>query len=500
MKSRRSSFGAILLLLLFCQPGAPASPNIVLIMADDLGYSDLSCYGSQENQTPALDKLAAEGLRFTDFYAASAVCSPSRAAFMTGRFSVRAGVYSWIHTSHNMHLRRQEITIAELLKGAGYDTAHVGKWHLGYDLEEGSGDGPDPGDHGFNYWLATGNNARPSHHNPDNFVRNGEALGTIEGYSCQIVVDEAIRWLEEYRDESSPFYLNVWFHEPHMRVAAPEKYRRRHLDTERPDYYGSIENMDEAVGRLMVKLNAMGVDDDTFVVFTSDNGSYMAGSNGPFTGRKTQLWEGGIREPGIMRWPGKIEAGSVTGVPAGLVDLLPTVCDITGVRLPGDRTIDGTSLLPLFDGRKLNRTTPLYWFYSPSRPVCAIRDGDYSLIADPEIELSRDNMFLEEYIGPIKKTELVNLRLYNLREDPRQSVNLAEKQPHIFQRMKQQMLTLHADVIKEAYDWRQRLKQATAALMTEPPEPESDANPPFQPYGYYRPAEPATPQKTALEQ
>ena len=267
---------------------------------------------------------------------------------MTGRFCVRAGVYSWIHTSHKMHLRREEVTVAEQLKGVGYSTAHVGKWHLGYDLEKGAGDGPNPGDHGFDHWMATGNNATPSHHNPDNFVRNGKAMGKTPGYSCQIVADEAIDWLDNGRDKSRPFYLNIWFHEPHMKVAAPAKYRNRHLKTKRPDYYGCIENMDAAVGRLMAKLDAMGVRDNTFVLFTSDNGSYMPGSAGNLTGRKTTLWEGGIREPGIIRWPGKVKAGSVTDVPAGLVDILPTVSEVAGVAAPKDRVIDGVSLIPLF--------------------------------------------------------------------------------------------------------------------------------------------------------
>jgi arylsulfatase A-like enzyme len=433
---------------------AAAPPNIVLIMADDLGYSDLGAYGSQENKTPVLDKLAADGLRFTDFYAASGVCSPSRAAFMTGRFSVRAGVYSWIHTSHEMHLRREEITIAELLKDAGYDTAHTGKWHLGYDLEKGSGDGPNPGDHGFNYWFATGNNAIPSHHNPTNFVRNGVALGEVNGYSCQIVADEAIGWLDNHRDKSKPFYLNVWFHEPHMKVASPEEYRDRHLGTERPDYYGSIENMDNAVGRLLDKLDAMGVAGDTLVVFTSDNGSYMKGSNDPFTGRKTMLWEGGIREPGIMRWPGHIKPGTVARVPAGLVDLLPTVAEVAGVDVPSDRTIDGVSLAPLFTTGKLARNKPLYWFYNPSRPVCVIRRNSWVLIADPDIELSRDNMFLEEYIGPIKAAKLVNFRLYNIRTDPAQQKDLSGEQVTVFRAMRRLMISLHKDVMAEAYDWR----------------------------------------------
>jgi len=434
---------------------ASRKPNFVLIMADDLGYSDVGCYGSSENRTPALDQLAAEGIRFTDFYAACAVCSPSRTAFMTGRFPVRAGVYSWIHQSHKMHLRREEITVAKLLKNAGYSTAFVGKWHLGFYVEKRLGGVPDPGDHGFEHWMATESNANPSHRNPVNFIRNGQALGRIEGYSCQILVDEAIRWLDGRPDKSTPFYLNVWFHEPHSQVAAPEEYRKRHLHTKQPEYYGCIENMDNAVGRLLEKLDAMGVRDNTVVVFTSDNGSYVNGSNDPLTGRKTQLWEGGIREPGIMRWPARIKKGAVTGTPAGLVDLLPTVCDIAGVPAPRDRKIDGTSLTPLFNGRPVRRQTSLYWFYSPSRPVCAIREGNYSLVADPELDLSQDNMFREEYIGPIKATKLVNFRLYDLRADMRQERNLAQTQNVVFRRMKEKMLTLHADVIREAYDWRE---------------------------------------------
>ncbi|MCH2506512.1 MAG: sulfatase-like hydrolase/transferase, partial [Dehalococcoidia bacterium] len=265
-----------LLAFLACSVCASAKdrPNVVFLLADDLGSGDLSCYGSPENKTPHLDKLATQGLKFSDFYAACAVCSPSRAALQTGRFSVRAGVYSWVATSQNMHLRVEETTVAELLKAGGYSTAHVGKWHLGYDLTDGSGDGPDPGDHGYDHWLATGNNATPSHRNPVNFVRNGKALGKVEGYSCQIVVNEAIDWLDNHRDKTKPFFLNVCFHEPHQRVASPPELAARHPNLKQPEYYGCIENMDDAAGRLLKKLDAIGVTDNTLVVFTSDNGSY----------------------------------------------------------------------------------------------------------------------------------------------------------------------------------------------------------------------------------
>ena len=434
---------------------AAPQPNIVIMLADDLGAGDLSCYGSPENKTPHLDKMATEGLQFSDFYAASAVCSPSRAALQTGRFSVRAGVYSWVATSQKMHLRVEETTIAELLKAGGYSTAHVGKWHLGYGLTDDT-PGPDPGDHGYDHWLATGNNANPSHHNPNNFVRNGKALGQVKGYSCQIVADEAIDWLDNHRDKKKPFFINICFHEPHQRVASPPELAARHPGVKQPEYYGCIENMDDAAGRILKKLDTLEVAGNTLVVFTSDNGSYRTdrANNRNLKGRKTQLWEGGIRAPGIIRWPGKIRPGTRTEVPAGLVDLLPTACAAAGAPLPKGVTLDGTSLLPLFATGKLARPKPLYWFYNPSRPVCVIRDGDWCLLADPEINLPRQNMFLEKFIGDIKKTGFVNYRLHNLRTDPTQDIDLSGKKPERFARMKEQMLELHHDVMDEAFDWR----------------------------------------------
>ena len=431
-------------------------PNVVLMLADDLGAGDLGCYGSPETSTPNLDRLAATGMRFTDFYAASGVCSPSRAATLTGRFSVRAGVYSWIAPQHKMRLRRDEYTIAEALQSSGYATAHIGKWHLGYDLVEGSGNGPNPGDHGFDYWMATGNNASPSHHRPKNFVRNGEAMGEIDGYSCQIVVDEALTWLNQDRPTEEPFFLNLWFHEPHQPVAAPEALNDRHPDVRQPAYYGSIENMDAAVGRLLDYLDERGLRGQTLLLFASDNGSYRTDrrNNRGLTGRKTQLWEGGIREPALANWPGVIPPGRVDATPAGLVDYFPTILDVAGVSLPTDRVLDGVSLVPLLKGGRINRTKPLYWFYNPSRPVCVIRDGSWVLTADPEIDLSRNNMFLESFIGDIKRTALVHRKLFHIHQDPVQQQDLSSRYPERFSQMSRLMDTIHAEVMEEAYDWR----------------------------------------------
>lgn len=430
------------------------APNIVLLLADDLGFADLRCYGSPHTQTPNLDRLAAEGIRFTDFYAACAVCSPSRAALLTGRFSVRTGLYSWIHSSHRMHLRRAETTIAKLLKGAGYATAHIGKWHLGYQLENGSGEQPSPGGHGFDHWMATGNNALPSHRNPTNFVLNGVRVNKTQGYSCQLVVDQASDWLDHHRDPQKPFFLNVWFHEPHARVAAPHTFASRHRATSNPEYYGCIENMDHAVGRLIEKIQQMGIHDETLILFTSDNGSYMKGSNAPLRGRKTQLWEGGIRVPGIIKWPGMIEPGSVSMEPVGLVDILPTICRAANLSPPQDRVHDGVDLSPLFRGERLSRNKPLYWFYHPSRPACVIRDGDWCLTADPVINLSRKNLFLEKDIGLIKKTTLAGFQLFNLRTDAGQTTDRSLEEPERLNQMITVMNSLHHEIMEDAYDWR----------------------------------------------
>lgn len=448
------------LALLTWTVAAQARPNIVILMADDLGYADLSSFNSAITDTPHIDSLAEQGLRLTDFYAASAVCSPSRAAVLTGRFPVRAGVYSWIHPTHEMHLRLNEITIAELLSGTGYETAHIGKWHLGGGLTSSSPDAPHPGHQGFKYWMATENNASPSHANPTNFIRNGAAVGLLGGYSSQLVVDEAIDWLDNERDPSKPFFLNLWFHEPHTVVAAPEEFRNRHLDTNNPEYYGCIENMDDAIGRLMAKLDSMGIRQNTLIIFTSDNGSReRSGNNDPLRGHKGQLWEGGIRVPGIINWPGTIPQGIIDSTPTGLVDLLPTICEVAGVTPPADRVLDGESLVPLFEGNSVNRDKPLYWFFHsspPDAPLAAMRRDQWSLVADSPDDIPEENRFQEEWIGVIKTSTLANFRLFNLSDDIAQTTDvatIADNQDTLTE-LQATMNALHAEVMAEAYDWR----------------------------------------------
>jgi len=450
---------AVLLALSFLPAVTAAAaerPNVVVLLADDLGYRDVGCYQGPV-KTPAIDALAAGGVRFPDFFSGCAVCSPSRATLLTGRHHIRAGVYSWIHDgSQNSHLLEREITLAEILKKAGYATAHVGKWHLG--LPTGKRDKPTPADHGFDYWFATWNNASPSHRHPRNFIRNGKPVGKTDKYACQVVVDEAIHWIEEHRDADAPFFLNVWFHEPHAPIAAPEEIVKQYgkLTDRAAVYSATIDNTDRAIARLVAKLKEVDSPrlENTLIVYASDNGSYRNDRTGKLRGRKGQNWEGGIRVPGIFYWPGKIKAGSEPTQPAGLVDVLPTVCGLLGLEKP-ERHLDGSDLSPLLTGNKqaFKRHQPLFWHLQKSRPIVALRDGKYSLVADPDYDLSTSNMFREEWIPKIKKGGYANFRLYDLSQDPGQQNDISQEQPEVLAKLKKQLLQINDSVMAEGADW-----------------------------------------------
>lgn len=432
-------------------------PNVVILLADDLGYQDLGCYGGPV-RTPTLDALARSGTRFVDFYSGCAVCSPSRATLLTGRHHIRAGVYSWIHDpSQHSHLLEREITIAELLKGAGYTTAHVGKWHLG--LPAPGRDKPTPADHGFDHWFATWNNAEPSHHNPRNFIRNGTPVGPLEGYACQLVVDEAISWLTGGdRPADRPFFLNVWFHEPHAPLAAPKALVSSYgdLGDRGALYSATIENTDRAIARLLTVLRQQAPLEETIIIYASDNGSYRDDRTGGLRGRKGANWEGGIRVPGIFSWPGKITSGATCREPAGLVDLLPTLCGLLELAPPAGVHLDGSNLAPLLtrDADRFRRHQPLFWHLQRSRPIVALREGDYSLVAERDYTLSSDNMFREEWIPTIKQGGYRNFQLYNLRADPGQTRNLAEQEPDRLARLRAKLFEINASVMEDGPDWQ----------------------------------------------
>lgn len=488
---------------------AKSRPNVVILLADDLGWKDIGCYGGPV-KTPALDRLAAGGVRFTDFHSGAAVCSPSRATLLTGRQHLRCGIYSWINDyEQNSHLLEREVTLAELLKSHGYETVHLGKWHLGMPTPQ-KPNKPTPSNHGFHYWFATANNAQPSHKDPVNFVRNGKSVAEIEGYSCQIVVDEAISWLEDEHDPDKPFFLNIWFHEPHAPIAAPDNIVSPygHLKDPAAVYSGTIDNTDRAIARLLAKLKEVDSIKNTLIVYSSDNGSYRADRVGHLRGIKGSNFEGGIRVPGIFHWPGTIRSGQVEREPAGLVDLLPTVCGLLGIDKPAGVHLDGADLSPLLTNRdsRFTRRQPLFWLLPAAYPAVAIRDGNYSLVGYRDYELPKDketmaslmkrieqtlrnngtleqeirgstlqkqmfegfkdkdaeklrgqyirlNMFSESWIPSIRSGTYGRFELFDIATDSEQKTDISLQQPEIAAGLKKRLLEINAAIMADAPKW-----------------------------------------------
>ena len=404
----------------------PKRPNIVFLLADDMGYGDYERIGGS-TETPNLNRLADEGIFFNNFYAAGPNCSPSRAGLMTGKSPAKVGMYSYRPQSHPLHLPNQEITLAELLKTKGYQTAHIGKWHLGELTGNPEFDHPQPHEQGFDYSMGTENNAEPSHHNPVNFIRNGKALGKVEGYSCQIVAQECMDWLNQKSDD--PFFLYVAFHEPHAKVASPpelvEKYKN--LPQKDAEYLANIDHLDSAIGRILNYLEQHDLMDNTIIMFSSDNGSYRLASNAGLKAVKSFLYDGGIRVPGIIRWSGIKTDKKVVEAPTGLVDLLPTLCEIVGIYPPDD--LDGTSILPLLEGKPFERKLPLYWFFYRTSPEIAMRIGDHMILGLDNDTIPRPHQFSQDDLGYLKNISLKNYELYDLRNDFSQEKNLFHTHP-----------------------------------------------------------------------
>ena len=496
-------------LLLVC-PGFAKDkrPNVITLLVDDLGYRDIGCYGGPV-KTPVLDKLAAGGVRFTDFHSGAPTCSPSRATFLTGRHHIRAGVYSVItERLHKMHLLRSETTIAEVLKENGYATAHFGKWHLGMPVN--NRDNPTPADHGFDYWFGLVNGPGPSHKNPTQFLRNGKRVGQIKGYSCQIVVDEALTWLDKKRDADEPFFLNLWFNEPHAPIAAPDEIVSQYgaLNDQAAIYSGTIDNTDRAIGRLIARLEKLGELENTIIVYASDNGSYRPERNGELRGQKGSQFEGGHRVPGIFYWKGGIPGGRVEDEPAGVVDLLPTLCGLIGIKKPAKVHLDGSDLTPILTGSgKFKRHQPLFWMVGANM---VLRMGDHTLfasgtakspidfkaanrlteqikhilgddlekvldgrdvkdlrnrlfnierLANPEADRLKRQLrdlfyFNEAWIPELKKSELGRIQqLYDLSKDLGQQNNIVKNHPELVVQMKKKAEAIYASVMDDAPEW-----------------------------------------------
>jgi len=331
-------------------------PNVVLIFTDDQGSIDLNCYGSKDLHTPNLDRLAREGTRFTQFYVAAPVCSPSRAALMTGRYPQRAGVPGNVSSQPGRAgMPTEQVTIAEMLKSAGYTTGHVGKWHLGYTPEtmpNGQGYDSSFGHMGgcidnyshFFYWSG------PNRHD---LWRNGVEVWHDGDFFGELMVDECKKFING--NKNSPFFLYWAINMPHYPLQGTEKWRRKyqHLEAPRRMYAAFVSTMDEMVGEVIRYMDALGLRDNTLIIWLSDHGhsvetrSFGGGGNaGPYRGHKFTLWEGGIRVPCIVSWPGRIPKNTVREQMAVSLDWMPTIAEYCGVKLP-HRKIDGKSIVPV---------------------------------------------------------------------------------------------------------------------------------------------------------
>jgi len=386
---------------------------------------------------------------------------------MTGRSPNRAGVYDWIPPGKEVHLRSAEVTLAQLLQQSDYATCMSGKWHCNGKFN--SPEQPQPNDAGFDHWFGTQNNASPSHANPQNFVRNGEPVGPLEGFSCQIVVDEALTWLDGQQEKNpqQPFFMYLAFHEPHEPVASPpdlvDRYRTVARSEDEAQYFANVANVDAAVGKLMAGLKAQGVDENTLVIFTSDNGPETLlrypsaqrsfGTADPLRGMKLWTTDAGFRVAGIMRWPAQIAAGQVVKQPVSSLDFLPTFCELAGTTPPANLGLDGTSFLPAIQNETIERKKPLLWAYyaALNKRQIAMRDGDWKLLARVDIPKTRSIDRSNE--SQIKAATLSDFQLFNVVEDISESNDLAASHADKLAEMTQQLRFHYQELLSGSHVW-----------------------------------------------
>jgi len=394
-------------------------PNIVFILADDLGWAELGCSGSRFNETPHLDGLARQGMRFTDAYAAAPVCSPMRASFMTGQYPARVGITDYLRPNDPKFLSPNHVTLAEVLRSAGYACGLLGKWHLMGDYGTRRG---DPKLHGFTEVICSESSGigGGAYFHPFRFMPQVKARREGE-YLTDRLNQEAVDFITRHKDQ--PFFLYLSHYAVHTRlVGKPElvaKYQKKPgagRNANNPILAAMLESIDEGVGGIAARLAELGIADNTVVIFASDNGGeHHVTSNAPLRGAKSQLYEGGIRVPLIVHWPGAVEPGATCSVPVSSVDFYPTLLAMAGIRPDPRQTLDGESLVPLLRRTGRLRRDALYWHYPLSRPHFlggrssgAVRKGDWKLIE-----------FYDTGQG----------ELYNLKDDLGETNDLAAKMP-----------------------------------------------------------------------
>lgn len=438
--------------------GEPAPrPNIILMMADDMGWGDVEYQGHAKLKTPNLNDMAKNGLRLERFYAAAPVCSPTRGSCLTGRHPYRYGIFF----ANVGHMLPQEITLAEILADAGYATGHFGKWHLGTltkTVKDANRGGPKgiahfspPEVNGFAENFSTESKVptfdpllRPKSAKgktwwlPAESPQDAIAYGThywsqgkmiaedLSGDDSKVILDRAIPFVRKHAGKQ-PFFAVIWFHAPHLPVVASERHRQPYADENgyTQSYYGCIAAIDEQVGRLRKELRDLKIADETLLFYCSDNGPEgnvkAPGSAAELRGRKRSLYEGGVRVPGIIEWPGQIEAGCESSIPAVTSDYLPTILDLLKLEYPDDRPLDGVSLAPLFAGRMKSRPQPIGF---ESSGVASWVDNRFKLIG---------------VVGKAKSAKQVKWELYDLLDDPSESNDVAAAHPDVVEKMVKQL-------------------------------------------------------------
>ncbi|MEL6104438.1 MAG: sulfatase-like hydrolase/transferase [Planctomycetota bacterium] len=417
-------FLLLLVFIAFFDAAADASerPNVILVMADDQGWGETSYNGHPLLQTPRLDAMAGSGLRFNRFYAGAPVCSPTRAAVLTGRASYRTGV-----PEHGYALRRQELTLAELLRRAGYQTAHFGKWHLnglrGPGVPILRSDRFHPGLFGFDHWLSVTN-----FYDRDPLLSRMGTFEDFDGDSSEVIIDAALEHIETQSKQEKPFLTVIWYGTPHspFKASAEDNALFAELDEKSMHHYGELVALDRSIGALRSRLRELGIERQTLVWYCSDNGGLPKiepPTTGGLRGNKGLVYEGGLRVPGIIEWPGTIDPRE-TDYPASVMDMLPTILELAGVEYPlATRPRDGVSLVALLDKDPARpRKKPIAFRY---RNKAALVDGDWKLLTN-------------QYP--------TNWELYHLAEDTGESINLAERHPEIADRMRAKLTSWYASV------------------------------------------------------
>jgi arylsulfatase A-like enzyme len=410
---------------LFCghSSAADSKPNIIFVMADDMGWGQTGYRGHPVLKTPNLDAMAANGLRFERFYAGNPVCSPTRASVLTGRSNERTGVLT-----HGYALRLQEKTIAQALKGAGYVTAHFGKWHLnGY---KGPGapvlaeDPRNPGAFGFDEWISATNFI-----DMDPYLGRNGVPEKFTGDSSELIVAEAGKFLEKHRAGGKPMFAVIWYGTPHspFRASDADKAAFGGLNEASANHHGELVALDRSIGTLRQKLRDLGLAENTLLVFNSDNGGLpeiQPNTTGGLRGNKGQVYEGGLRVPGIMEWPAVIKQPRVTSYPASTMDLFPTVADIVGLPTTAFvQPVDGASLKPLLTAEIGPRVQPI-----------GFRFGTKTALVDNRHKIITNNLLA----GPFE--------VYDLEADPNETKNLGPAQPELLTKLKKQLLAFNESV------------------------------------------------------